>query len=301
MEQLKTCSKCGLEKALSYFYQRAGKSVAQCKLCHNAAARRNAVANQEAIAARNKATYESSALFKERQERKHILEQQRRAPEKICTWCGKTKSIDAFGQYQTPKGNTAHRAFCSVCQNTDQKQRRAANPEHTKKLAKRSYDKNAQQRRAASREWRCKHLERAKAALAEWRRKNKNHLTDYHRRKYRENKEQHRLWRRSDYYKHRKKRLASRKQYRERNLERLQALNREYHRKNRERLLKQHREYYRTNKHRLKHADITGADYARALLLRREPILRATDIPQSLIELKRVQLQITRTIRKVKK
>ena len=91
------------------------------------------------------------------------------------------------------------------------------------------------------------------------------------------------------------------KQYRQENKEKIRKLERDYYEKNKDRILNYCRNRYKNNRDEILSKFKNSDSPIRALICGRHGMLRHSEIPQELVEIKKLQLQLKKEIKNVKK
>jgi len=185
---------------------------------------------------------------------------------RVCSKCKVDKTFDSFGKDASKKQGI--RSQCNICNKEAANAWREANPEKVKAATKAWYEANPEKAKARSKAWREANPERVKAATKAWRKANPEKA-----------KARSKAWRKANP----EKAKAMSKAWREANPEKAKAMSKAWREANPERLKAIRKAYVNR---------LTDAYVAGLLAINRD------QCPQELIELKRINVLITREIRK---
>jgi len=206
---------------------------------------------------------------------------------KECRNCGKISWWYKFHFQKT--GKFGLNANCIICKRILNNKWADKNREKLRSYSRKRYSKNLEESRKKVREYRKKNIEHFRKMSREYRRKNNEHC-----------KMIDKKWRE----KNKDKRAESSRKYSQNNKHKALI----YERKNRKRMYGRKKEWANNNPDRMKvyqkrrHMKAVGglSDSYIKMMLSKQTGIQYRDIPQGIIELKRLQLKMFRGIRKAK-
>lgn len=173
MQPMKTCSKCGEEKALTEFRcDKQGAPLAKCKPCLTTYHAEWSAKNKDKVLA-NSARARSKPSHKEYHQR-YYLEHRVLKPKppkrndgmRACSKCGENKRISEFGRHNQKADRL--RTWCKPCNTEDTKRWYQANLEIARRKAREYGAAHPEEGKRRSRKWYAGNKDRSNAESRVW-------------------------------------------------------------------------------------------------------------------------------------